>query len=173
MIEVPAAALTAGLFARRFDFLSIGTNDLVQYTLGADRENERVARLFDPFHPAVLEQIARTAAAAREAGIPCSVCGELAANPAGAPLLVGLGVGELSMAPQSISAVRQMVRSVPMALAGELARGVLELGRGSDVRARVASAYAGLGLLDDADLGARLRSALGQGSVVDSTERPR
>jgi phosphotransferase system enzyme I (PtsP) len=174
MVETPAAAAIAPHLAARTDFLSIGTNDLVQYTLGADRENERVARLFDPFHPAVLAQIERTAAAARLAGIPCSVCGELAANPAGAPLLVGMGVGELSMAPQSISAVRQMVRSVPRGLAAELARRAIELGRGSEVRAHVASAYLSLGLLDDPDLGARLRNALGKPDpLVDSPEPSR
>jgi phosphotransferase system enzyme I (PtsP) len=172
MVETPAASALAAHLAARTDFLSIGTNDLVQYTLGADRENERVARLCDPFHPAVLAQIATTAAAARAAGIPCSVCGELAANPAGAPVLVGMGVGELSMAPQSISAVRQMVRSVPYALGEQLARALVELGRGDEVRAHIAEAYAGLGLLDDADLGERLRSALGQ-PLVDSSGPPR
>jgi phosphotransferase system enzyme I (PtsP) len=172
MVETPAAASIAAHLAARTDFLSIGTNDLVQYTLGADRENERVAKLFDPFHPAVLSQIARTAEAARAAGIPCSVCGELAANPAGAPLLVGMGVGELSMAPQSISAVRHVVRAVPARLASELARAVVELGRASEVRERLALAYGELGLLDDPDLGARLRNALGQ-PLVDSPDPPR
>jgi phosphotransferase system enzyme I (PtsP) len=172
MVETPAAAAIAAHLAERTDFLSIGTNDLVQYTIGADRENERVAKLFDPFHPAVLAQIQRTAECARAAGIPCSVCGELAANPAGAPLLVGMGVGELSMAPQSIPAVRQMVRAVPLSLATELARAALRLGRGSDVRAHIAAAYSRLGLLDDPDLGALVRSALGQ-PLVDSPEVPR
>jgi phosphoenolpyruvate-protein kinase (PTS system EI component) len=120
----------------------------------------------------VLSQIARTAEAARAAGIPCSVCGELAANPAGAPLLVGMGVGELSMAPQSISAVRHVVRAVPARLASELARAVVELGRASEVRERLALAYGELGLLDDPDLGARLRNALGQ-PLVDSPDPPR
>jgi phosphoenolpyruvate-protein kinase (PTS system EI component) len=172
MVETPAAASIASHVAALTDFLSIGTNDLVQYTLGADRENERVARIVDPFHPAVLSQIAHTAQAARAAGIPCSVCGELAANPAGAPLLVGMGIGELSMAPQSIPAVRQMVRAIPASVAAELARAVISMGRGSEVRAHLGLAYERMGLFDDADLGAFLRGALGL-PHVDSPRPPR
>jgi phosphotransferase system enzyme I (PtsP) len=172
MVETPAAAAIAPHLAELTDFLSIGTNDLVQYTLGADRENERVARIVDPFHPAVLVQIFRTAQAARAAGIPCSVCGELAANPAGAPLLVGMGIGELSMAPQSIPAVRQMVRAIPAELAAQLARDAIALGRGREVRAQLSAAYQRIGLFDDADLSAFLRAALGP-LHVDSARPPR
>ena len=91
MIETPAAVAIAAHLAKRCDFLSIGTNDLMQYTLATDRENERVADRYDPFHPAVLAGIAHTAEVARAAGIPCAVCGELGGNPAVAPLLIGMG----------------------------------------------------------------------------------
>ncbi len=164
MVETPAAVGLAAHLARSADFFSIGTNDLVQYTLGADRENERVAGLYDALHPAVLEQIARTAAAARDAGIPCSLCGELAANPAAAPLLVGMGVRELSMAPQSVSAARQMVRAVPGTECERLAGEALAVGRPDDVRALLADAYRSLGLLEDPDLSLVLRAVLGLGT---------
>jgi phosphotransferase system enzyme I (PtsP) len=171
MVETPAAVGLADHLARQVDFFSIGTNDLVQYTIAADRENERVADLYDPFHPAVLAQIARVSAAASEAGIPCSVCGELAANPAGAPLLVGMGIGELSMVPQALAAVRQMVRAVPAELASELAREVCVMARASDVRRRLARAYRELGLLEDPDLALIIGRTL-QDADVDTQTGP-
>ena len=113
MIETPAAALTAPELARYTDFFSVGTNDLVQYTLAVDRGNARLARLFNPFHPAVLHLLRATADAGRAAGIEVSVCGELAANPLGAYLLLGLGITALSVNPPALPEIKKVIRSIP------------------------------------------------------------
>jgi phosphoenolpyruvate-protein phosphotransferase (PTS system enzyme I) len=113
MIETPAAALIAAELARYADFFSIGTNDLVQYTLAVDRGNARLAPLYNPFHPAVLRLLERTVRAGRDAGIEVSVCGELASHPLGVFLLLGLGINALSVAPSSLPEVKKVVRSVP------------------------------------------------------------
>lgn len=113
MVETPAAALTAHDLARCADFLSIGTNDLVQYTLAVDRGNARLAPRYTPFHPAVLQLLKRTADAGRAAGIEVSVCGELAGHPLGVFLLVGLGIGALSVGSASLAEIKKVVRSVP------------------------------------------------------------
>ena len=104
MIEVPAAALNARAIARVSDFLSIGTNDLVQYTLAADRQNPAVAGLAVAHHPAVIRLIARVVSAAHAAGIPVDVCGEAGGDAELLPLLVGLGVDELSVSPSRLAA---------------------------------------------------------------------
>ncbi len=109
MIEVPAAALMVDVFLRYFDFLSIGTNDLIQYTLAIDRVDESVAHLYDPMHPAVLELMARTIAAGHAHGKPVSVCGELAGDVSMTRLLLGLGLRSFSMHPSQILAVKQQV----------------------------------------------------------------
>ena len=109
MIEVPAAALSVGLFARRLDFLSIGTNDLIQYTLAIDRADHTVAGLYDPFHPAVLKLISMTIRAARRAGKPVAVCGELAGDCTATRLLLGMGLTEFSMHPASLLLVKREV----------------------------------------------------------------
>jgi phosphoenolpyruvate-protein phosphotransferase (PTS system enzyme I) len=109
MIEIPAAALTADMFARRLDFLSIGTNDLVQYTLAIDRADHSVASLYDPLHPAVLRLIEMTIRACKAAGKPVAVCGEIAGDPNLTRLLLGMGLTELSMHPASLLKVKQEV----------------------------------------------------------------
>jgi phosphotransferase system enzyme I (PtsI) len=109
MIEVPAAALCAGYFASRLDFLSIGTNDLIQYTLAIDRADHEVASLYDPFHPAVLRLVAGTIQAARKVGRPVSVCGEMAGDPRATRLLLGMGLTEFSMHPASLLRVKREV----------------------------------------------------------------
>ena len=111
MIEIPSAALVAESLGRKFDYLCVGTNDLIQYTLAVDRADPRVGHLYAPFHPAVVRLLGDIVAAAREAKVPLSVCGELAANREGALLLVGLGYRELSMAPSSIRLVRKVLAS--------------------------------------------------------------
>jgi len=109
MIEVPAAALAVKLFLRHFDFLSIGTNDLIQYTLAIDRVDETVAHLYDPLHPAVLQLVAQTIAECRAQGKPVSVCGEMAGDVTMTRLLLGLGLRSFSMHPSQILAVKQQV----------------------------------------------------------------
>ncbi|MFM6985770.1 MAG: phosphoenolpyruvate--protein phosphotransferase [Hydrogenophaga sp.] len=109
MIEVPAAALTVPLFLRHFDFLSIGTNDLIQYTLAIDRADEAVAHLYDPLHPAVLQLLAMTIAQARSAGKGVSVCGEMAGDVGMTRLLLGLGLRSFSMHPSQVLAVKQQI----------------------------------------------------------------
>ncbi len=109
MIEIPAAAMTMPLLLQHFDFVSIGTNDLIQYTLAIDRADEAVAHLYDPWHPAVLRLIADVVQAAQAAGKPVSVCGEMAGDTSFTELLLGLGLRSLSMHPSQISAVKQRV----------------------------------------------------------------
>ena len=109
MIEIPAAAIAVRLFLSRLDFLSIGTNDLIQYTLAIDRADNSVAHLYDPLHPAVLNLIAFTLREAKRAGVPVSVCGEMAGDPSVTRLLLGLGLTEFSMHPSQLLVVKQEI----------------------------------------------------------------
>ncbi|KJS67952.1 MAG: phosphoenolpyruvate--protein phosphotransferase [Serpentinimonas sp.] len=109
MIEVPAAALALHIFLKHFDFVSIGTNDLIQYTLAIDRVDESVAHLYDPLHPAVLQLVARTIAACHAQGKGVSVCGEMAGDPSMTRLLLGLGLRSFSMHPSQILSVKQQI----------------------------------------------------------------
>jgi len=109
MIEIPAAALALPMFLRRLDFLSIGTNDLIQYTLAIDRADNAVADLYDPLHPAVLQLIAHTLREAKRVGVPVSVCGEMAGDPALTRLLLGMGLTEFSMHPSQLLVVKQEI----------------------------------------------------------------
>ena len=111
MIEVPAAAIAADLFANRLDFLSIGTNDLIQYTLAIDRIDDEVNYLYDPLHPSVLRLIHNVICAGREAGIPVSLCGEMAGDPDYTRLLLGLGLVEFSMEPTRLLEIKERVRT--------------------------------------------------------------
>jgi phosphoenolpyruvate-protein phosphotransferase (PTS system enzyme I) len=133
MIETPAAALTASELARYADFFSIGTNDLVQYTLAVDRGNARLASLYNPFHPAVVRLMERTARAGRDAGIEVSVCGEMAGNPLGVFLLIGLGINALSVAAAALPEVKKVVRSVPAVDAREAVARALRAATPDDV----------------------------------------
>lgn len=133
MIEIPSAALTAEIIAPKVKFFSIGTNDLVQYTLAVDRVNERVAHLYEPTHPAVLDLIRRTVEAGRRNGIWTGVCGEMAANPVLVPLLLGLGVEELSVSPGSVPIVKEIIRRTRLEEARELAEAARERRAGSEV----------------------------------------
>jgi phosphotransferase system enzyme I (PtsI) len=109
MIEVPAAALTMPLFLKHFDFVSIGTNDLIQYTLAIDRADEAVAHLYDPWHPAVLQLLASTISQARAAGRGVSVCGEMAGDPAFTELLLAMGLRAFSMHPSQVASIKQRI----------------------------------------------------------------
>ncbi|HEX6231253.1 MAG TPA: phosphoenolpyruvate--protein phosphotransferase, partial [Actinomycetota bacterium] len=134
MIEVPSAALLADRLARSADFFSVGTNDLTQYTLAAERGNQRVAALTDALHPAVLELIRRTAEAGASVGRWTGVCGELAGEPLAAAVLVGLGVRELSMSAPAIPHVKEAVRRTELASARTLAARALTLRSAAEVR---------------------------------------
>ncbi|HEX2496683.1 MAG TPA: phosphoenolpyruvate--protein phosphotransferase, partial [Gaiellaceae bacterium] len=140
MVEVPAAALAAETFAPEVDFFSIGTNDLVQYTMAAERGNAAVAGLADGLHPAVLRLIRSVTEAAEAHRKWVGVCGELASDPAAVPLLVGLGVSELSVNPPVIPATKEAVRRVDAGAAQALATDAQRLSSAEDVRALVASA---------------------------------
>ncbi len=126
MIEVPAAALTLPLFLKHFDFLSVGTNDLIQYTLAIDRADESVAYLYDPLHPAVLRLLADTIRAGAQQGKSVSVCGEMAGDPQFTRLLLGLGLRSFSMHPTPIRAVKQQVLRADTAKLAPWAQLVLE-----------------------------------------------
>jgi phosphotransferase system enzyme I (PtsI) len=134
MIEVPSAALLAGKLAREVDYLTIGTNDLTQYTLAVDRNNKNVAHMYDPMNPAMLNLISATARAAREANIPVAVCGEIAADPLWTPLLIGLGIGGLSMNASSIPLIKRSIRLIRHEDCVRAARRALKTGTSADVR---------------------------------------
>jgi phosphotransferase system enzyme I (PtsI) len=134
MIEVPAAALIADLLAREVDFFSIGTNDLIQYSLAVDRNNEHVASLYQPLHPAILRMLRFVIDSARAAGIELSLCGEMAGDPRYALLLVGLGLRRLSMSPRRIPEVKSWIREASAAELADLAASCLEYGTAGDVQ---------------------------------------
>ncbi len=139
MVEVPSAVLGADLFAREVDFFSIGTNDLTQYVMAADRGNANVSGLVNALQPAVVRAIARTAEAAQAAGIWVGMCGELAGNPLATPLLVGLGLTELSMNAPAIPAVKRTVRELRLDRAREIAQKVLTLGTAAEIESYLAA----------------------------------
>lgn len=134
MIEIPAAALISNQLAKEVDFMSIGTNDLAQYTLAADRGNEKVAHLYDAAHPAVLRLIQMTVQSAKKEGIQVGICGELAGDPLLTEVLVGLGVDELSMSATAIPETKQNIRQLQTDSARQLAQRVLEMENGQQVR---------------------------------------
>jgi phosphoenolpyruvate-protein phosphotransferase len=134
MVEIPSVAEMAEEFAREVDFFSIGTNDLTQYTFAADRTNPKVASLADACHPAVLRQIQRVVEAAQSNGIWVGVCGELAGDPDAIPILLGLGVDELSMPPPSIPIAKEIVRACSISQAQSLAAQALHLDSAETVR---------------------------------------
>ncbi len=127
MIEIPSAACTADILAKKCAFFSIGTNDLIQYMLAIDRVNDRIAHLYEPTHPAILRTIKRIVDEAHKQNIPVSVCGEMAGDPLYAPMLLGLGVDELSMSPALLPAVKFLVRAMKMEDARALAVQALEI----------------------------------------------
>ena len=136
MIETPSAAMIADSLARRVQFFSIGTNDLIQYSLAVDRLNEKIAHLYEPTHPGILRLIKTTVDAGQAQKIWTGVCGEMAGELAMVPLLIGLGVAELSVAPSLVPRVKMLIRSIEMANARELAEFALNCDSPSEILAR-------------------------------------
>ncbi|GGF87285.1 phosphoenolpyruvate--protein phosphotransferase [Paenibacillus aceti] len=137
MIEVPAAVAIADLLAQEVDFFSIGTNDLVQYVLAVDRMNEKIAHMYHPYHPAVLRMLRQTVMAAKEAGIPISVCGELASDEKALPIWIYLGVSDLSMSSQSLLRVKHRILNIYASESRELAAHCYRLSTSSEVEAEL------------------------------------
>ena len=167
MIETPAAVLLADEFAGVAAFLSVGSNDLTQYTLAVDRGNARMASRFEPLHPAVVRQLSQIRAAAGRAGIPSSVCGEMASDPFSAVLLLGLGFDRLSIGPPSIPLVKWVVRHIPVAAAREAAEAAVLATSTIEVKAilnETLGRFLDLRLVDPS-------SALQRSSVVTSLPR--
>jgi phosphotransferase system enzyme I (PtsI) len=140
MIEIPAAAYTADLLAREVDFFTIGTNDLIQYCLAVDRADERVSRLYEPLHPAILRMILMVRRAARRQRIPVSLCGEMASDPALLTLLVGLGLTEFSMTPGAIPVAKQVLSELRSDELRALAKRVLKLATVDDIERELLAA---------------------------------
>jgi len=136
MVEIPSAAIAADALAKRVKFFSIGTNDLIQYTLAVDRLNEKIAHLYEPTHPAILSLIKMTVDAAHRNGIWVGVCGEMAGDPVLAPLLLGLGVDELSATPSTVPALKFLIRRLKMDEARKLAEFALNCESGQEILER-------------------------------------
>lgn len=134
MIELPSAALVADQMAREVDFFSIGSNDLIQYTIGVDRMNQQIAHLYDPFHPGVLRLIKMVIAAAHNNGKWAGMCGEMAGDPSCTPLLLGLGLDEFSMSAQSIPVVKKLIRQLSVDACRNLAEKAIQASTSAEVR---------------------------------------
>lgn len=160
MIEVPAAAIAADILAGECDFFSIGTNDLTQYTLAVDRGNERVAHLYDGLHPAVIALIDNSVKAAQRAGIPISICGELASDPQAVPILVGLGIEEFSVVPAAVPLVKEIVRALDSREVAQDAREALVMASAREVREVASKRLLESGLLDHPDIGDWLKNEI-------------
>ncbi|HKL21472.1 MAG TPA: phosphoenolpyruvate--protein phosphotransferase [Tichowtungia sp.] len=136
MIEVPSAALTAGQIAKHVDFFSIGTNDLIQYTLAVDRVNENVTHLYQPTHSAILKLIQSVVQAGHAHQLPTAVCGQMAASPDLVPLLIGLGVDELSISPPAVPLVKDVIRNLHYSECVDLAEESLQIDSAGEIRRR-------------------------------------
>jgi phosphotransferase system enzyme I (PtsI) len=143
MIEVPAAAYTADLLAREVDFLTIGTNDLIQYCLAVDRADERVSLLYEPLHPAILRLIVMIRRAATRQRIPLSLCGEMASDPGILPLLVGLGLTEFSMTPGAIPMAKLALAEQRLDDLRAMARRILRLSTVDEIEQQVLTSSGG------------------------------
>ena len=148
MIEVPSAVSLSPKLIHEVDFFSIGTNDLIQYTLAVDRNNRKVAPLYEPLHPAVLRAINYAATAARDAGKPVSICGEMAADPMCTLALVGIGLETLSMGPFFVPVIKRLVRAVDFEGARKLAQAALNLPTVKEVKSLLFEGMRELGVID-------------------------
>lgn len=134
MIEIPSAAVTSDILAKHVDFFSIGTNDLVQYSLAVDRMNEKISHMYDPFNPAVLRLIKMVIDNGHKEGIMVGMCGEMAGDPGAIPVLLGLGLDEFSMSASSVLNARKLIRSLEYNKAKEIGDKVLSLGTSSEIK---------------------------------------
>lgn len=141
MIEVPSAAIISDILAKECDFLSIGTNDLVQYSLAVDRGNHAMSRFYTPTHPSVIRLIKLIVSEANHNGIPVTICGEIAADPRFTPLLLGLGVHELSVASRSIPAVKNAIRNTSIVSASQMAEKALNLSTAHEIQELLQNEY--------------------------------
>ncbi len=141
MIEVPSAVVVADLLAKECDFLSVGTNDLIQYSLAVDRLNEKIAYMYEPAHPAILRMLSAVGLHAKLADIPCGICGEMACDPLYTELLLGMGLSSLSMAAISLPVIRTAITQIDLKQAEALAREVLQLDTAEEVKAVLQARY--------------------------------
>jgi phosphotransferase system, enzyme I, PtsP len=148
MVEVPSAVWLAPRLAREVDFFSIGTNDLIQYLLAADRNNPKVAHLYEAFHPAVISAISEVVNVARAADKEVGICGEMASDPLATLLLVGMGLDELSLSPLFIPVVRKLVRAVDYQTARLIARETLQMASVQEIKGYLVERYRDLGLIN-------------------------
>jgi phosphotransferase system enzyme I (PtsI) len=146
MVEVPSAVLSADVLARECDFFSLGTNDLIQYTLAAERGNEKIAYLYEPFHPAVLKLIKATVDAARRNGIWVGICGEMVADPKAAVLMLGLSFDEFSASPASVPDIKTAIRATRYVDARRVAERAVRMTSGAEIRAYLAEALVDMGV---------------------------
>jgi phosphotransferase system enzyme I (PtsP) len=152
MIEVPAAAWMAREFARKVDFISVGSNDLTQYLLAVDRNNARVAQLYDALHPAMLRTLIKIVEGGHAAGVEVSICGEMASDPMAVILLLAMGFDTLSMNSSSLPRVKWVIRNISIAEARRVLDDVLEMEQPAAIRMRLQKA------LEDVGLGELVRS---------------
>jgi phosphotransferase system enzyme I (PtsI) len=146
MIEVPAAALIADILAREVDFFAIGTNDLIQYALAVDRNNRQVADLYQPLHPAILRMLRSVIEGGRSAGIPVSLCGEMAADESFLPLLLGLGLRRLSVHPRSVPRLRRLAEVLDVSRLEPIAATCCDLGTATEVGKYLRARFPGRGV---------------------------
>jgi phosphoenolpyruvate-protein phosphotransferase len=152
MIEVPAAVWLAPRLIEEVDFFSIGTNDLIQYLLAVDRNNSKVAPLYEPLHPAVLGAIGEVAQAAKDAGKLVGMCGEMASDPLATLPLLGMGLDDLSMGPFFVPVIKRFIRSVPFSLAEEVARDVRTLSTAKEIKGYLFSRLKEIGVIELMDI---------------------
>jgi len=141
MIEIPSAVILADELGKMVDYFSIGTNDLVQYTLAVDRDSSLVSDLYEKFHPAVLRMISMLVKSAEKNNIPVSVCGEMASDPYASLLLIGMGVSELSVESLSYLRIKRLIRLVNFVNASEIAENVLRMSSISEVKEYIAECF--------------------------------
>lgn len=159
MIEIPAAAIISDLFAKEVDFFSIGTNDLIQYTVAVDRMNDKIAPLYDPYHPAILRLIKTVIDNGHKEGIWVGMCGEVAGNPELIPLLLGMGLDEFSMSPASILEARKIIGSLDYQLTKKMTKEVLQMGSSVDIRKYIADTVVALDGSSDIDSLSKIKAA--------------